>query len=689
MSRLLRASKLRAAARNAAIEIIGIDDIKNEAQGEVVMAFLRAFGSSDVGFIYVEPRLARSLDRPPDVLLCHPDVGLLFVEVKGHSITEIEGLKAGKLIVKQGGQRRPVDPIRQAESAQFDVKNALESTLNGGPLPLFNIMVAFPNITADVWHRSGYHEAYPSHNLLFRSTLLDSDILRLQVQTLVGSNLAKSRKQQPLTNEQITAIKRIFGDTAVINDYSRHRRDGLRIDSLGTKFDDVALMEKYLSPEQQELSRLYVNGYPRLIRGVAGSGKSVVLANLVARYANRWLHQTMGMYFMESAQPLHIGVVCFNRSLVPMLQQKIQTAYRQQTLEDLPDGVVQVTHFNGIFYEWGRQRQLIDYLSPYAEQDSVTRAKFYHQQLPRLAQRDPDLFQSMLYDAIFVDEGQDFAPEEYQLLLDLMRADPITGEKTLVIFYDDAQNLYGHSRPNWKQIGLDVQRGDRARVMKECFRNTREIVELAFNVLLGTQSEDGRQVQTRTFADVKYLKQQGLVEEHNGYFGVKFAERRFQKPIVKAFSTREQEKQWIATEVKRLITEEEVRPDDILVLFGHSGEFGDLDDYIAQCLGNRQRIGFLKPYGQNHADKDQYIFREGHLTISTTHGAKGYDAYVVFLVGVDLFDLNERDRASFYVGATRAKMVLYVSGVQRSPSLLEEAHKINELNNYYRRLTQE
>ncbi len=61
-------------------------------------------------------------------------------------------------------------------------------------------------------------------------------------------------------------------------------------------------------------------------------------------------------------------------------------------------------------------------------------------------------------------------------------------------------------------------------------------------------------------------------------------------------------------------------------------------------------------------DKDTYIFREDHLTLSTIATAKGYDAPVVFLAGVDCFETTERDRALFYVGATRAKHVLYVSG---------------------------
>jgi hypothetical protein len=50
-------------------------------------------------------------------------------------------------------------------------------------------------------------------------------------------------------------------------------------------------------------------------------------------------------------------------------------------------------------------------------------------------------------DAIFVDEGQDLEIEEFTLLLALLRPHPVAGEKALVIFYDNAQNLYAKNAP--------------------------------------------------------------------------------------------------------------------------------------------------------------------------------------------------------------------------------------------------
>ena len=59
---------------------------------------------------------------------------------------------------------------------------------------------------------------------------------------------------------------------------------------------------------------------------------------------------------------------------------------------------------------------------------------------------------------MFIDEGQDFEPEEYRLIhLDLIRPNEVSGEKPVLIFYDDAQNVYGRARPVWDEVGLNLE----------------------------------------------------------------------------------------------------------------------------------------------------------------------------------------------------------------------------------------
>jgi len=665
------------AIRAAKIKVVGQDDIRNGAQAKVAIAVLKAYGDSPAGFVYIEPCTARSTKRPPDILLCHPDVGLLVIEVKGFPLDVIQGIEAGSLFIRQEGWNRPINPLRQAEETMFDIEDAVKRKVRmRQALPLCNFMVAFPNISESDWSAKGHDRSLPGGQLFFKEHVESTQRLKQRVSMLVRESLSHSHKETPLTIDQVSAIKEVFGDSAVINE-NRPPRAWIEERKLGAYVDEMAALDKYPSSEQQELSRLDVEGHPRLIRGVAGSGKTVVLTNMVARLVNRKTSQPDDM-FSGSADKPRIAVVCFNRALIPFIQRKIRDSFKQQTLEALPADTVLITHYNNLFWHLIKNEGVpVGYIrvkGPGGVADGAQRATIYRERFRQFATQHREWYDATLFDAIFVDEGQDFTPEEYQLLLDLIRTHPRTGEKTLVIFYDDAQNLYARPRPNWKQIGIDVQRGDRARVMKECFRNTREIVELAFNVLLGSQSPPDMRVQTRTYADVNYLKQWGLVEEYGDHLRVRFAERTFRKPTIHKFSSRSQEKQWIASEVARLVDEEQVRPEDILVLFHRKEDFEDLPTIVTAKSALIK--GFVQPYGES-PDRDDYIFREGHLTISTTYGAKGYDAQIVFLVGADLFGPENEGRASFYVGATRAKLLLYISGLDEPGTLITEAEAIN------------
>jgi len=306
------------------------------------------------------------------------------------------------------------------------------------------------------------------------------------------------------------------------------------------------------------------------------------------------------------------------------------------------------------------------------------RANLYLAQIAEFAKQSPEHYSSVLLDAIFVDEGQDLEKEEFALLLKLLRTDPATGEKTLVIFYDDAQQIYARKRPVWKDLGIDVQRGDRSRVMKECFRNTREIVELAFNILLGSASQEPDKVRTRAYSEVAGLKETRLVEEIDGYYRVNFAERTFDKPVVKAFKSRDEERGWISAEVIKLITEEQVRPEHILILCPSISECKQIESVMSTNMRQTHQVkGFRSPYLND--EKDDFIFQDGKLTISTINSAKGYDAHVVLMMATDQTSTGPEGRASFYVGATRAKLLLYVTGLNVTGTLLQEAEKLSSM----------
>jgi len=69
-----------------------------------------------------------------------------------------------------------------------------------------------------------------------------------------------------------------------------------------------------------------------------------------------------------------------------------------------------------------------------------------------------------------------------------------------------------------------------------------------------------------------------------------------------------------------------------------------------------------------------YFFACVFTSPTTSAFWKGYDAYVVFLAGVDTFREDEVGRASLYVGATRAKLTLYITGL--NSRILTETERV-------------
>lgn len=171
-------------------------------------------------------------------------------EVKGYSSSNIDSVKAGSLFVRRDGLIRPVNAFRQAEQSMFDIKNQVErASGQGGSAPAFHAVVVLPNCTQTEWKNRGFAASFPTEVLLLKEEL-SPDCLKAKLRTLVARHQGR-----PLTPEQIETVRRVFGDSATIND-SREARPEVVETSLGSVIDEMAVMDKYLSTEQSELSRL-------------------------------------------------------------------------------------------------------------------------------------------------------------------------------------------------------------------------------------------------------------------------------------------------------------------------------------------------------------------------------------------------------------------------------------------------
>jgi len=367
--------------------------------------------------------------------------------------------------------------------------------------------------------------------------------------------------------------------------------------------------------------------------------------------------------FDPDARPRPVLAVCFNRTLVPFIRQRIEIAYRQRTNEELPEKSLLVTHFNALLYYLHR-RGFCGYYRVGEHPDAGERAARYLADLQAADGEGRERLAHGLFHAVYVDEGQDFHEQDYRVLMELCAKAP-SGQPRLLVFYDDAQNLYGLKRPTWSDLGLEI-RGRRSVVMDECFRNTRNVIEPAFNLLLGIHADDPQSVRTRSFADTQTLKEKDLIRFRNRHIQVRFGKREGDMPSLGGCETKRAEEMRLAERCDKLLREEGLLPQDILVLTFTRHRATELARAIAARVGN-DRV--CRPYEDR--EKDDIAIRPDKITVSTVASAKGYDAPYVLIGSLDEFSDDLEGRVSLYVACTRARDWLDVTAVGRT-SLVRE-----------------
>lgn len=617
----------------------------------VAASIARAFDYSE-SMVLCQPSMASGKSHPPDIVLIDPETGVDVFEVKGCELCAIVSVNAGgEIAIRYASGVKLQSPIHQAHRAMFAVRDAMRTTLLREPTIRLHAWVVFPRITRAAWieHLGGFCPC----EFLFADDLSTRDLRKK-----IGATDRDDAAAQPILIQPTTELEALlgaFGDTSVfvLPDLRRPHRSA-PLDSLGHQIDSGIDAIKFLSDEQQRLSEADWADGPRLVRGVAGSGKTIVLATAAARYLQR-ATRTQALLFPDpTALRPHeprVLAVCFNRSLAPLLRDRISHAWRQRSDSPFPAANIEVTSFNRLLFLLST-RGLWTYRKV-GDADERERSVDYLDALRKKRLLDPAAVDRQLFDAIFIDEGQDFLPEDYKLLLQLCRGSEAanadeTARPNFFVFYDDAQNLYGRPRPNWLSLGLEIR--GRATVMSRCFRNTRPIVEAATNVLYGTRAEEGARIPSRDFADLPTLVSRGLVKQDaGGLMRLRFAPRNGPFPSLSVFAGEEQELRAAAAHVKSLIVDHHVRPQDIFVLASKQQKIQQLVRLI-----EAMKLPGVRDIHLTFQRKDELLGLPERLTFSTIHSSKGHDAACVVLISANEISENVDGRSSFYVAATRA-----------------------------------
>lgn len=580
-----------------------------------VFAFLRDMLVPDDEYIvWYEPRV---LKRYPDFLVWSQRFGLLAIEVKDWTSSQIRKMSPGNFDLEIGGRvEQRTSPLAQVRDSANMLMSALKKVPSfvhaNGP---HKDHIRFPVGYAVFWTNISRVQAEEINmaSVIPPSLAIFQDDLRLDVTKRDDQRLFAQRLKasftvwydfDPLSFDDLKTLRYVIFPEVRVSSVRKLRSE-----------KDEELL-KTLDLQQERTAKGIGVGH-RILKGVAGSGKTLVLACRAK--------------FLKSVQTRwRVLVVCYNIALSRYLIELIKASGSQVD----SDGI-DVFHFHGLV-------------------KSLTNAKLFRLEDETDEQYDERIGQILLgriaegtvqkgiYDAVFVDEGQDFRETWMRGLVQLLN------EKSdcLLFCYDPAQNVFGRSKPNWKNAGLKVQ-GKRPVELQINYRNTAEILDAA-----------------RKFSGVIEAPANAAEDEQleNTLFPMSI-DRHGERPLFIQRKSVQELCVFILDAIDGYIKHGECNWSDIGILYTRQ-TWMSFSDVFRKMFNERFDSSKLYWATQSRENKLNLDLGEASAKLITIESCKGLEFRVVFIVGLEEMPRPvqnaEWERKLAYVGITRAQDILHV-----------------------------
>ncbi|MBI5075734.1 MAG: ATP-binding domain-containing protein [Nitrospirae bacterium] len=423
------------------------------------------------------------------------------------------------------------------------------------------------------------------------------------------------------------------------------------------------------------------------IRGLAGSGKTIVLALKVA--------------YLHASHPDWLIAVTFNtRSLKKQFEQLITMFVFEQTNEEPDWEKVRILNAwgapggkdrTGIYYEFCRDHG-VEYL------DFGSARQFGPD---RQFEGACDLALSSVkgfvpkYDVILVDEAQDFASNFLLLCYEYLK-----NPKRLVFAYDELQNLgkrslppvediFGKNPDGTPRVVLQPEEPGKPKqdiVLDVCYRNSGPVLSTAHALGFGVYRSEGL-VQIfenkSLWLDIGYTVKDGELEDGQMVTMVRTSKASpaflaSHSPIedliaFETFKSEAEQTAWLAKAIEQNLRTDELLPDDIVVINPNPLT-------TREAVAEPRKLLLQKGINSNLAGVTTSvdIFSEpGTVTFTGIFRAKGNEAAMVYVINAqDCFTaLLPRDRARvrnrLFTAITRSKAWVRVLGYGQAMEALQ------------------
>jgi superfamily I DNA and RNA helicase len=650
--------------------------------------------------------------KEPDILVADQELGLIVIEVKSFSIDEVHAIRGHQWDTEYYGLTR--SPYQQAERqldalADFcDRQPGLRGQVAGRAL------VALPWITEEEWERKGFAALPSSPPILFKNQLGQQGLL------LAIRGTTPLRAGHPLDDPSWRALMSVICGGPVLKKAAvtppppagpvppeRQRRSEV----IAALNEDLIQLDK-----QQVTIGMQLPPGPQRIRGVAGSGKTVLLCQKAAH--------------MHVKHPdWDIALVFFTQSLYEQMISLVDKWVRH-----FSDGAMTYQPNNQklrVMHAWGNRNRTGLYRTIcglYGRQSQpVVPGKSPGVGLAMRCRELLDDIRSQdrpgLYDAILIDEGQDLVvdgeshPEAlfeakqaiYWLAYSVLRIpDPAQPDlRRLIWAYDEAQSLDSLSIPNARSlfgdagaqllVGLYPGGIKKSDIMHRCYRTPGPILVAAQALGMGLLRPAGM-LSGLTTADG--WRKIGYEVEGTFLTGREVALRRppanspnrlpalWRGPIVgfQTFADRQAEAAAVAARIRENLDIDGLAPSRqiLVVVLGFKWDADPVVQAVCQAL-RAQGINYYIPTAlepnappPEKGHEAARFWHDGAVTVSQTPRAKGNEADMVYVVGLDAVARQEGSiplRNQIFVGFTRSKGWAFLSGVGAYP-LYDEVRQV-------------
>lgn len=565
--------------------------------------------------------------RQPDFIVLGPGLGLLLLEVKDWKLATIRQATPDRVeLATASGPVMTAHPLRQvrdhamalADLLQRDPALVHDDGPHRGRLALrYGWGAVMSNLRrAEVAALPGFDAVFPPARTLLRDDLDDSVDPETFVQRLSG--LFTVDLAQRLTPAQRERIR-------------WHLFPELRLGAPApapTPAEappEVPDLLQVMDLQQEQVARTLGDGH-RVIHGVAGSGKTMILvhrARLLAREA-------------EPARP--VLVLCYNRALADRIEALVAP-------DEPLRARLQVRTFHGWCAELARRHRIAVPAPPEGQDDADAPARLAQ---AVIAAADAGRVPLGGHHAVLIDEAHDF--EDGWLRLAAAMTDPAA--RRLLVLYDDAQSIYQRLRRRFSFTSVGIQARGRTSVLRLNYRNTAEVLGLALRFARGLLPERGRD------------REAGRDDEDDRVTGVapSSSGRRGPRPVLIRARSAHEEAELLAARIADAVVAG-TPLGEIAVLCRTRAQMAPIAEALARRGLPLQSMGSA---GFQHFDWSQAGIR-----LVTLHSAKGLEFAHVHVAGLQRLPWRDETLEDavrlVYVAMTRATQSLVLSCCGSSP----------------------